>query len=139
MSNIHTISKNMLVKTLQVPAAITATGNSAATVDCLGFDRALIVLQVGTVSGTTPTLNVKLQDSADNSTFADVASATFAQITATQTAPVLMDVDLTKRNRYIQLVNTVAGTTPSFQIQETVILGRAKHLPPTQDNTVVRV
>ena len=68
---------------------------------------------VGTVSGTTPTLDGKIQSSADNSTWADVTGATFTQVTASNSSQFIA-VDTRLASRYIRYVGTVAGTTPSF-------------------------
>jgi hypothetical protein len=94
-------------------AARTATFNSAGfdTKDFLG--RALIIQHMGAVSGTTPTLNGKIQDSDDNSTFADVSGATFTEVTATdQNRELSLNLDGVRR--YIRYTGTIAGTTPSF-------------------------
>lgn len=137
--SIHTLSKNFLFKNLLVPAAVTATANSGS-VDCRGWDRALIIFTVGVVSGTSPTMDVKLQDSADNSTFADVTSGTFTQVTATATTPALMDIDLTKRNRYIRTVDTIGGSsTPTINMGLVVMLGRGRRFAPTQDQNAKSV
>lgn len=97
-------------------AARTATFNSS------GFDardfigRALVIQHVGVVSGTTPTLDGKIQESSDNGVadaFADVSGATFAQSTATdQNRELTLDLD--GRERFIRYTGTIAGTTPSF-------------------------
>ena len=70
---------------------------------------------VTTVSGTTPTLDGKIQDSADDSSYADVATYTFTQRTATG-APATLKIDKRKVRRYIRYVGTIAGTTPSFAL-----------------------
>jgi hypothetical protein len=75
----------------------------------------MIVQDVGTVSGTTPTLDGKIQDSADNSAFADVTGYTFTQVTAS-TSLQSLNVDTRKVRRYIRYVGTIAGTTPSFSM-----------------------
>ena len=82
-----------------------------------GFTGNLLVIQdTGTVSGTTPTLDGKIQNSADGSTgWADISGATFAQVTAsnnTQTIAVAANACL----GYIRYVGTIAGTTPSFMV-----------------------
>jgi len=71
---------------------------------------------VGTVSGTTPTLDGKIQDSADGSTgWADVTGATWTQVTASDAdQAIVVNVDSTKQ--YIRYVGTIAGTTPSFDL-----------------------
>lgn len=82
------------------------------------FDFRLLV--GGTVAGTNPTLDVKIQASADGvSSWTDVA--TFAQITATQlgatgslSEPPHALVRVPSAKPYLRAVFTVGGTTPSF-------------------------
>ncbi len=68
------------------------------------------VLDCGAASGTTPTLDVKMQESDDNSSFADISGATFAQLTAAG----LKELHFQAKKRYVRAVATVAGTSPSF-------------------------
>jgi hypothetical protein len=66
----------------------------------------------GTVSGTSPTLDVKLQDSADGSSWADTGVA-FTQVTATGSRQ--QREFRTKQGRpHVRLAATVGGTSPSF-------------------------
>lgn len=69
------------------------------------------ILSVSAVSGTTPTLNVKFQDSADNSSFADVAGGAFTVNNSIDGQ--YLEVPGNVR-RYVKVVYTIAGTTPSF-------------------------
>jgi hypothetical protein len=68
------------------------------------------VLEVGTVTGTSPTLDVKMQQSDDNSTFADISGAAFAQVTAAG----LSELHFQATKRYVRAVATIGGTSPSF-------------------------
>lgn len=73
-----------------------------------------VILDVGAVSGTTPTLDGKIQDSADGSTdWQDVSGATLTQVTAANASQKIA-VDLNKARQFIRFVGTIAGTTPSF-------------------------
>lgn len=141
MANIHTISKRALVKR-SINTAITAAANNGTGIDCAGFDRALVIFD-SAPSGAGTTSDCKLQESSDNGStdaYADVTSATFAQVTTAGGAKVqVMDVDLTKRERYIRPVHTGAGASAAGQAFVCVVLMRGRHLPPTQDNTVVSV
>lgn len=93
----------------------TATFNSTS-VDTQQYEGDLLVTEdVTTVSGTTPTLDGKIQDSADDSSYTDVSGYTFTQRTATG-APATVKVDKRKVRRYIRYVGTIAGTTPSFAL-----------------------
>lgn len=100
-----------------VPAVSTATdtGTGIAT---KGFRNMVAVASVGAVSGTSETLDIKLQESnLVGGTYADIAGATFTQITDAPT-PVtdcqFIELDLLPRNAFIRAVGTINGTTPSF-------------------------
>jgi hypothetical protein len=107
------------------------TTQTGAGVDTFGYNSAALVLEVGTVSGTTPTLDVKVQDSADNSSFADVSGLTLTQITASNNSQILQIDGLNSsyngvaRRRYLRVVGTIGGTTPSFDFGAELLLGRA--------------
>ena len=62
--------------------ALTGDANSSK-VNTGGYGTVKAFLNITAVSGTSPTLDIKFQDSADNSTWVDVASGAFAQKTAT--------------------------------------------------------
>lgn len=101
--------------TLFRPQALTTTTNGTG-VDTLGYgDDLVVILDVGAVSGTTPTLDVTIQDSADNSSFAAITGAAFSQFTAANKQGVLR-VNLDGKRRYIRAVATIGGTTPSFTL-----------------------
>ncbi len=98
-------------------STVTATG-----VDIRGYKGGLIVQQlVGTVSGTSPTLDGKLQQSSDNSTWSDISGATFTQVTASDSFQKI-GIDASQTGGYIRYVGTIAGTTPSFTMG-VVLLG----------------
>lgn len=90
-------------------STVTATG-----VDVRGYKGGLLIVQtVGVVSGTTPTLDGKLQQSSDNSTWSDISGATFTQVTASDSYTAI-GIDVRQTGGYIRYVGTIAGTTPSF-------------------------
>jgi hypothetical protein len=99
---------------------ITGTGNGTGAY--YGADRtvSLWLMIAGAVTGTSPTLDIKIQDSADGSSFTDYGLA-FPQQTTTQNTVVGNLADLprisvtTKPGRpYLRVVKTVGGTSPSF-------------------------
>lgn len=92
----------------------TATANGSG-VDLKDYDGKLkVILATSLGGGTTPTLDVKLQDSADNSTFADISGATFTQVTDSADATEAIGLEVTPRDRYIRAVVTISGTSPTF-------------------------
>jgi len=103
---------------LAVPAVRTATVTGTG-IDCQDYEGTMFgVQQVGTVSGTTPTLDGKFQDSADDSTYADITGATFTQVT---TSTSVQTIRLLRTKRYVRYVGTIGGTTPSFACSAALI------------------
>ena len=116
-------------------AAQTASFNSGS-VDMQKFRRALFILDIGAVSGTSPTIDAKLQESTDNSTFTDLSgnNVSITQIT-TANHTVTLEVragQLTKR--YVRVAVTIGGTTPSFTCCAIPIGGEAIEKPGNANN-----
>ncbi len=95
------------------PQAVTATGAGAAVDLGNGVNSTNAVLEVGAVTGTTPTLNVKLQESDDNATWTDISNGAFTQVTAASQRQVIR---VQRSKQYCRAHATVAGTTPSFTL-----------------------
>ena len=97
--------------TVVILAAASCANTAAATgtgVDLKDYEGPVLIVQNhGTSTGT---LDGKIQDSADNSSFADVAGATFTQSTTTADIQALV-VQSKQVRRYIKYVGTV-GTGP---------------------------
>ena len=74
-------------------------------------------LSVGAKSGTSPTLDVKMQDSDDNSTFADISGATFTQATDVTSE----EIHFQTNKRYVRAVATLGGTSPTFDMAVGVV------------------
>lgn len=112
------------------PNTVTATANGTG-IDTKGYHDGMVTLEVGTVAGTAPTLDVKIQESDDNTTFVDITGATFTQVTASNNTQKLRIADLNggTRKRYIRAVATIAGTGPSFAFAVNAILGQAESNP----------
>ena len=104
-----------------VPMAdITSSGNGTG-VDISSFvGEGKFVLAAKNVAGTTPTLDVKLQDSPDNTTFTDVAGGAFTQVTDANTKAAVtltLNVQLDALAKYVRAVKTVGGTnSPEFLV-----------------------
>ena len=117
------------VSSLFSPQARTASEDGSA-IDTYGSayggPRELVCyMDVGVASGTGPTLNVKLQDSVDNSTFTDIAGAAFAQ----KTAPGTEELRVTGFRRYLKATATVGGTSPSFTFGVVAVAGKPRTYP----------
>jgi|SRR5262245_22636127 len=106
------------------PKALTTTTNGAA-VDLVdgGPSPCFATLHVGAVTGTTPTLDVKIQESdTSGGTYTDITGATFAQQTASNK---WLAINFNRTKRFCRAVATIAGTTPSFTLA-VVIFGQKK-------------
>jgi len=103
---------------LHALGAETATG-SATAVDQAASTAAggAGYLQITASSGTSPTVDVKIRDSADNSTFADLITFTQATGRTAERKTVAGTI-----NRYVQATWTHGGTSPSF----TMLVGLAR-------------
>ncbi|GAB4245695.1 MAG: hypothetical protein OHK0028_23650 [Deltaproteobacteria bacterium] len=97
------------------PADRSASVNGSA-VDILAYEgQSAAILQSSAGTGTNPTLDVKLQDSADGSTgWADIAGAAFTQVTNAAPAAQIVKFNASNARRYVRAVVTIGGTTPSF-------------------------
>lgn len=73
-------------------------------VDLLAYEGPIVIVQNG--GAGTGTLDGKIQDSADNVTFADIAGATFAQ-KGTGAATASLVIQSKQVRRYIRYVGTV--------------------------------
>lgn len=111
------------------PAART-TGVTSTTLDMWGQNRARslkALVSCGAASGTTPTLNVRLQH-ADNDVpgeFVDVPGGAAAQLTGAG----FREVDVTNTKRFVRAVAAIGGTTPSFTFGVIGVFGDALSVP----------
>ena len=104
-----------------IAGTYTADANGVGA-DLQGYQGVLkIVLDSGAGGGTTPTLDVKIQDSADNSTFADVLGKVFTQVTGASASIQSLAIDTRAVRRYIRAVLTIAGTSPTFGLAVVVV------------------
>ena len=112
-TKLHDFANNAILGVGLPPQTVTASINGPSGDLLAGDARCFAVQQVGTVSGTSPTLDGKIQESTDGSTWTDIAGATFTQVTATGNYQAIT-FDRTKR--YVRYVGTVGGTSPSFAL-----------------------
>lgn len=90
-------------------AARTTSGSSAAVVGYAGAKTLRAQLQITATSGTSPTLNVVVEDSLDGSNWNTVG--TFAQKTANGREVINVTTPFADS---LRISWTIAGTTPSF-------------------------
>lgn len=97
--------------------AVTATGNSSSLDVGAEINPLTYEIVVTAVSGTSPTLDIKIQGSDDNSTWKDLVVV--PQITAKTTSRRKIKTSY----RYLREARTVGGTTPSFTYTSGLVLG----------------
>ena len=95
-------------------AAVTSTATSAA-IDLKEYDGDVsLILTSAAGTGSSPTLDVKVQDSdASGGTYGDLSGAAFTQVTDSASMQVIT-FSKDEAKRYIKIVQTVGGSTPSF-------------------------
>jgi hypothetical protein len=109
-------SETSLLTLLKAQSA-TATANGTG-VDISSYCGNILVIlnAAAATAGINPTLDVKIQDSADNSSFADVSGYAFTQVTTTDSLQGL-SVDTRLCRKYIRVVITIGGTSsPAFPV-----------------------
>lgn len=104
----------------------TATSGGIDSWNLYGRARSMVaLLSVGAASGTTPTLDVRFQDSADATTWADLVGGAFAQVSAAG----FQELELKGYRQHVRAIATAGGTSPSFTFSLTVIFGDALSEP----------
>jgi hypothetical protein len=95
-----------------LPQTVTTT-TTFASVDTANNGQCLnnLIVNTGTVSGSTPQIVLQVYESADNSTFTAISGAA-----VTVTASGLAYLEFLASHRYLQIVGTVTGGGPSFAI-----------------------
>lgn len=122
----HDLENRLDVAQSLNPAARTATANGTG-VDLANYDGAMIVFEVGTITDGTHT--PKIQDSDDNSTFADVAAANQIGTLAVLASGTPQKVGYVGAKRYIRAVSTVSGATTGGVYAASVIRGYPRKQP----------
>lgn len=79
-------------------------------------------LSYGAGGGTSPTLDVTIEDSADDASYAALSPAkAFAQVTNAAAAFESISVDTRAVRKFIRAVATLTGTSPTFDGSVTVV------------------
>ena len=105
-----------------IASAFTATGVQGSVIDNGALTSSVGggFIIVSSVSGTSPTAVVKIQHSADNSTYADLITFTLANSATSEIKTIAKGTTI---NRYIRISNTIGGSsTPT--VNATVGFGR---------------
>lgn len=105
---------------LAATAARTTTGSGTA-IDLQQYDgEAALVLDSAAGSGTSPTLDVTLEHSDDNSSFSAVSGVAFTQVTGAASMQKI-SINRNELKRYVREKHTIGGTTPSFTFSLNVL------------------
>lgn len=109
---INDFPNDVLLGVSVYPAEVDAD-DSGTSVDMISADGMCFAIQVvGAVGGSdTPTLTGKIQESSDNSTWTDVAGATFTAVTTSNNK---QSISFQRTKRYLRHYRTVSGTSPTF-------------------------
>lgn len=112
-----------------IPTAFTTTTNGS-TCDLIdsNANMASAVLQVGAVSGTQGTFDIKIQEStATNTGFVDIPSAAFTQFTTSGVAGTSGSqiISFQRQKRYVRAYVTMGGTYTSSLFGVTIFAQRA--------------
>lgn len=112
---------------------------SGASIDHAGYTEGLVILTTGTFDPAA-TLEVKVQESADNVTFTDLTGATFGVLDYTSELSVLTGIlrfKTTAVERYIKIVGEVTGAYAEFSA--VVVLFGKQYEPQNQQTHIFAV
>jgi hypothetical protein len=100
--------------TLLATTTITATGNQTG-VDLQAYDGDIQIILNATAAGSGATLTFRIEDSADNSSFAAVTNGTFTAV-ANAASKQTLTLSATDLRRYIRLSCSAATGSPSSAV-----------------------
>jgi len=94
-----------------VPNDVSTTTANSTGVDLLPYEGKMLCTLDAEAGGSGITYAVKLQDSADNSSFTDLSGAAFSTTAANTASVQKIAVNIDDARRYVRAVITVAGGT----------------------------
>ena len=78
----------------------------------------LFILDSAAGGGSSPTLDVTIEDSDDNSTFGSLSGAAFTQVTGSASTQKL-SISADECKRYVRVKFTIGGSSPTFDLSVT--------------------
>ena len=108
------------------PNDVVAADSNETGVDLQDYEGDITLILDAEAGGSGITYAVKVQDSSDNSSFADVSGAAFTTTTANTALVETLTVNTDEIKRYARVVITVAGGTGAGAVSVTA-LGRKKY------------
>lgn len=142
--NIHTLTDHVRPYLAVPPQAVVSSGfYTGSGIDCWSWEGALLIVELGAIVDTANiSLNVKLQESSDDGVADDYADVTDAETGATlnagQNEVYLIELNMSERERYLRAI-VEGGSVGGGLVSATLVPYRGRHLPPTQQNTVVQI
>lgn len=107
MPSIGEVASQLLTASLVPPASHAAGTNNGTGVDILLYEGVIECTQnIGALTGS---MTSKIQDSADNASFADVTSQTASFAVGAANTPNSLKLDTRALRRYIRYVDVVTG------------------------------
>ena len=105
---------------------VVAASANRTGVDLVDYEGDIMAILDAEAGGASITYAVKIQDSADNSTFADVSGLAFTTTTANTALRETLRINSDEVRRYIRAVITVAGGSGTGAVS-VVALGSKKY------------
>jgi len=105
---------------------VVATSANRTGVDLVDYEGDIMAILDAEAGGASVTYAVKIQDSADNSSFADVSGLAFTTTDANTALRETLRINSDEVRRYIRAVITVAGGTGTGAVS-VVALGSKKY------------
>ena len=108
------------------PNDVVAADSNETGVDLQDYEGDITLILDAEAGGSGVTYAVKVQDSSDNSTFADVSGAAFTTTTANTALVESLVINTDEIKRYARVVIDVTGSSPAGAVS-VVGLGRKKY------------
>lgn len=130
--------KYKVMKALEPQEIASGATADGASLNVVGYDRALVLLNVGVLGASGSLAVVVTEDAVGGSTFADTIATHAAILTADDQALYLMDISLADSAGLIRVEATITGGTATALVAAEVIPynGNPPSIPVTQDETV---
>lgn len=106
------------------PVELTASSTSITGTDTLQFEWITVSMYVGTVTGTTPTMDLKMQECDTlGGTYADISGAAFTQVIASNDDTLyIARIKASNVERFLRPHITISGTSPVYPMSVSMVL-----------------
>jgi hypothetical protein len=118
MSGAYLDLKNRLALGASIPPQVGTGTLTGSAFDAKDTGPCYCHLEVGTVAGTSPTVNVKITEcDTSGGTYADITGATFPQITSSNFSGL---INFKRSKRFLKAVATMTGSSLSIALSATI-------------------